>query len=635
MSLGFRNKIYIAVSFILIVSLLLSNIFSYQSSKEIIKKELNIIISNLASSNSTKINNFLSFKHDVFLNLSKDIKNPEFQSDSKLIVQFRNIQKIMKSKDVFIGFEEDGRFASSFMQYKEMQKSYNPKEQEWYTKSKNSSTQTISNVYKSQTTQNRSFALLSKLKNEESKFSAVIGSTYNFKDIENKIQDIKVKGGYAYMVDSEGFILAHPNKSMIGKNLFSFDNSLKQIENKILNGKNVVLKYEIDGISKLLAFDTIAKTGWKIMITISEEEAYKDLNDQLIKSILITLGFTIFGTIFIILILRKLFVPLENLNKMINTLATKDADLTSRIDVVGSDIIAQMGSNINMFIKKLQSLLVNTKSASSENAAISEQLSVTSMEVGKRVEKESSIIAITSQNGKKLLHDLNNSLIDAKKAGENLNTSNNVLLEVKDDIEALHVKLNNTAMKDVELAEKLNRTSHNTGEVKEVLMVISDIADQTNLLALNAAIEAARAGEHGRGFAVVADEVRKLAEKTQKSLIEINTTINVVVQSVLEVSTDMDNSSKDILVISKTGQELNKKVESTVNRMQETSKITHSTIDDYISTADSLSDIVKELGSVDNLSSANTRSIEELASASEHLNNLTDELNKELSKYNT
>jgi methyl-accepting chemotaxis protein len=422
---------------------------------------------------------------------------------------------------------------------------------------------------------------------------------------------------------------------MIGKNLFSFSDSLMQIKNNVLNQKNGVLVYEFKGDSKLLAFDTISKTDWKIMIATTEEAAYKDLTEQLIQSILITLGFTIFGTLFIILILRKLFVPLMRLNEMINTLATKDADLTSRIEVVGNDIIAQMGSGINMFIEKLQNLLINTKSSSNENAAISEQLSVTSMEVGKRVEEESSIIAITSQNGKDLLYNLNNSLEDAKKAGENLKTSNNVLLEVKEDIEALHVKLNNTAMKDVELAEKLNRTSQNTGEVQEVLMVIGDIADQTNLLALNAAIEAARAGDHGRGFAVVADEVRKLAEKTQKSLVEINSTINVVVQSVQEVSGDMDNSSKDILEISKNGEELNQKVESTVNRMQETTKITQSTINDYIKTADSLSGIVKELGNVDSLSSANARSIEELASASEHLNKQTDELNKELTKYNT
>jgi methyl-accepting chemotaxis protein len=82
-----------------------------------------------------------------------------------------------------------------------------------------------------------------------------------------------------------------------------------------------------------------------------------------------------------------------------------------------------------------------------------------------------------------------------------------------------------------EINDRLNSLAGEATQVKQVLTVIADIADQTNLLALNAAIEAARVGEHGRGFAVVADEVRKLAERTQKSLVETNATVNVIVQS--------------------------------------------------------------------------------------------------------
>jgi len=142
------------------------------------------------------------------------------------------------------------------------------------------------------------------------------------------------------------------------------------------------------------------------------------------------------------------------------------------------------------------------------------------------------------------------------------------ITELNEMINTTNTRIINVANKEDELSQNLIQLTENANEMKGILTTIGDIADQTNLLALNAAIEAARAGEHGRGFAVVADEVRKLAEKTQKSLSEIAATVNILVQSVSESSDALNKNRDEMVSLTEYIENLNAKKDEIVHTME-------------------------------------------------------------------
>jgi methyl-accepting chemotaxis protein len=332
-------------------------------------------------------------------------------------------------------------------------------------------------------------------------------------------------------------------------------------------------------------------------------------------------------------ILNIQFKPLNKLHHLVENLSSAEGDLTQRIEVIREDEIGIISQNINKFIEKIQAIIEASKNSSNENDAISHELFHTALAVNKRVEEESVIIEKATIEATLLQEYLKISVENANISNKEVEKVVFKLQEVSQDVSGLSSLLQENGQRDIHLSGKLRSVSVNAVEIREVLEVINEIADQTNLLALNAAIEAARAGEHGRGFAVVADEVRKLAERTQKSLTDINATVNIVVESIINVSEEMNINSKEIVKITDTSTCVEENVSSLMSTLNHAVENTHQTIKDYIETASKIGQITTNIEKINKISNINVNSMEEISVASEHLSKLTTDLKSELGKF--
>ncbi len=250
--------------------------------------------------------------------------------------------------------------------------------------------------------------------------------------------------------------------------------------------------------------------------------------------------------ILIVIINKVVRTPINNLIEVVKELASGDGDLTKRLPIKSEDELGEVSFYVNKFIEIIHELTLNVKDIANANLSLSKSILDGSLTLDRlsneQLETVNKSNILTSDAKDEL--DISEEL--ANRTAQNVEESYVVLTKLEGISKVVIDMISEDSQKEHELAERINSLAVQIVDIKNILNIIKDIADQTNLLALNAAIEAARAGEHGRGFAVVADEVRKLAEKTQKSIGEIDATVMVVVQNVQEISSEMNQNSENI-----------------------------------------------------------------------------------------